>query len=860
MEGLPEGTLTFLFTDLEGSTRAWEGSPGMMRQAMARHDQIIAEAVDRHHGVDVHSGRAGDSTLTVFRRATDAAACALAIQLAFARERWPADGVLKVRVALHTGEAELRENQYYGQPLNRCARLMATGHGGQTLLTQATEELLVDDLPARAGLRDLGFHRLKDLARPEHIFELIDLERPQQFPPIRSMRRELTNLPIPLTSFVGREADLAQLRDALPQLRLLTLTGPGGAGKTRLAAKLGWEFVTYYPDGVWLVELGALTDQRLVAKAVADVLELREQPGRPLSLTLREQLAERRLLLLLDNCEHVAGATAELITDLLQSCEHLQVLATSREPLRIAGEAVRRVPSLGAEEALQLFAARARLQEPAFEISDENIDTVARICKRLDGLPLAIELAAARVAMMPVTEILAHLEERFGLLTGGDRAASTRLQTLRAAIDWSYDLLAANEQTLFRRVCAFAGRFSLEAVERVCAGDDLRRSAVLDALGGLVEKSMVVAEEARYRCLETLREYGRERLIETRERDGVEAALTRYIVELAEGRSAGRLAEWLDRLESWHDDVMATMEWTLDHDFELGARLAAALPLYFQLRGHASDPRNFAEALLRRLKSDSPRWPGIVHIAGMFAYVLGDLEMARRRLAEAVTAAQVSGDPLTEARALETVGLVEVAGGDVAAAENALQAALRLAEAHGDREGEAAIVHQLGLLSSRRADYGRARALFERSIEIRRALGRADEASMPLTFLAAVALLDADLERSRRAIMESLQIGRMLRDRRAAWSMQVLACIVAIDGQMEVALRIAGAAASIHDAAGSRPLGVWNQTIDMLLQPARESLGQDRATAAWDAGKHLGMIEAFDLALEAGARPVVVAS
>ncbi|HEY9287310.1 MAG TPA: tetratricopeptide repeat protein [Candidatus Dormibacteraeota bacterium] len=852
MVGLPEGTLTFFFTDLEGSTKTWETAPATMRQAMARHDQIVASVTDDHHGVDVHSGRAGDSTLTVFRRATDAVACALRLQRAFNDERWPEGIEMKIRVALHTGEAELRGNQYYGQPLNRCARLLATGYGGQILLTQATEELVVDELPVGASLRDLGFHRLKDLSRAEHVFELVDLEHPRQFPPIRSMRRESNNLPFQLTSFIGREADLQHLQTILPELRLLTLTGPAGAGKTRLAVQLAWRSISQFPDGVWLVELGGVADHDKVPQQLADVLELREQPGRPLMQTLREQLADRRLLLVLDSCEHVVGAAAQLVMDLLQHSERLSVVATSREPLRVSGEVLHRVASLEPEPALQLFATRARLNRPSFEISDENVEVIARICQRLDGLPLAIELAAARVQMMSVEEILQRLEERFSLLTGGDRTASGRLRTLRAAIDWSYDLLGDEEQRLFRRICIFADRFSLEAVERVCTDKVLKPAAILSNIDGLADKSMVVVDDGRYRCLESVRAYGRDRLRELGEREQLNLALARYLLERVERREPGQLAAWLDLIETLHDDLVAIMGWSLEYDLDLGARIALSLYIYWQLRGHATEPREFAEALLRRVDVDFKYRAAMLHLAGAFAYVQGDVAGARRRLDEALTAARDSGDHLTELRSLETSGLLEVAAGNVTAAEAVLEEALHLSEEQGQPPNQASILHQLGLVASRRGEQPRARSLFERSIEIRRSLGRADEASMPLTFLAAVALLEGDLETSRRSIAEALQIGVALRDRRAAWSLEVLACISALEGEQQRAVRLAGAAAAMHEAAGNRPPEGWQQFVNAVLKPARGALGEEAASAAWEAGQRLTMDQVFDLAVESG--------
>ena len=857
MGGLPEGTLTFVFTDLEGSTKAWEASPPAMRAAMAQHDGIVAGCLERHRGIDVRSGRAGDSTVAVFRSAADAAAYALELQREFAQAPWPAGTQLKIRVALHTGEAELREGQYLGQPLNRCARLLATGHGGQILLTQATEELLIDEIPARASIRDLGFHRLKDLTRVEHVFQLVDLDDPRQFPPIRSLRRELTNLPLQLTPFIGRHSELAQLRELQPSVRLLTLTGPAGVGKTRLALQLAWEFTARYPDGVWIVELGVIADHRLVPQAVADVFGLREQPGHRLEETLRDYLADRRMLLILDNCEHVVSPVAEIVTELLQRCEQISIIATSREGLRVAGETIRRVGPLDREEGVRLFAERSRSREPQFAISDDNVEVIARICQHLDGLPLAIELAAPWVTVMPVEEIVDRLEGRFALLTSGDRAATGRLKTLRAAIDWSHELLSEPEKVLFRRLSIFADRFALGAAEAVCADPALPVRAILDSLAGLVDKSMVAAEGGRYHCLETLRAYGRDRLAEAGERDAMHAALATYVLSLARNREPGRLADWLDALEAVHDDIRDALTWTITNDPALGVRLAVALYLFWQLRGRASEPRQFADALLRTASIDEPLRAAALHIAGAFAYLQGDLVQARRCLDQGLEAARGAGDRLTELRVLETVGLVAVAGGDMVASEAALEEALGLAGEQAQPENEAAILHQLGLVASRRGDQRQARALFERSIKIRKSLGRTDEASMPLTFLAAVALLEGDFETARHSIIESLEIGRALRDRRAAWSLDVLACLCALEGRFERALQVAGAGAAMHEAAGNRPPPTWDQFVASILQAAWSGLDAGIARAAWDSGRRLEPDRALDLALESPLRPAL---
>jgi len=849
MAALPEGTLTFLFTDLVGSTQAWESAPAAMREAMAGHDRIVARCLLRHHGIEAPSGRAGDSIVAVFRSGADAASCALALQRDFGRERWPSGMRLEIRVALHTGEAELRQGQYYGQVLNRAARLLATCHGGQILVSRATEQLLIDELPPRAELWDLGFHRLKDLTRPEHVFQLVDVDHPKEFPPIRSLTLRRSNLPIQLSAFIGREAELRELSDLHRQSRMLTLTGPGGSGKTRLALQLASDVIAEHVDGVWLIELDPVTDPLVVPQVMAMALGLKEQAGRALADTLADHLREQHALLVLDNCEHVVESAAELTSGLLRECDGLRVLATSREPLKLPGEVSWRVPPLGRDEAVRLFADRARSHAPGFHLTDENLQAVVGICDRLDRIPLAIELAAARVTVMPVDEILARLEDRFPLLAAGNRTVAGRQQTLRATLDWSYELLADTEKVLFARVSIFAGRFSLDAVEAVCTDERLRARDSLDLLAKLVDKSMVSADRGRYRCLETIRSYGRERLSEAGQLDTLHARLGGYLLGLAEAREPGRLAEWLDRLELAHDDIRATLIWSLNADPELGMRLATALNMFWQLRGHASEPRQFADAILAQTPSNFPFRPAALHLAGAFAYLQGDFDAARRLLSEALAGGRSISDWPTVLLTLERMGLLAAAADEHAASQAALQEALDLARELGDQASEASILHQLGLLASRKSDLAGARSFLEKSVELRRMVGRRDEASMPLTFLAAVALLQSDVETARPSIVESLQIGRALRDRRAAWSLDVLAWLTAFEGHAERALQLAGAGAAMHEASGNRPPAAWIASVTPAVQRAREALGEPRAQAAWEAGRRMSFDDALEFAL-----------
>jgi predicted ATPase/class 3 adenylate cyclase len=633
MAELPEGTLTFLLTDLEGSTRRWDSDPDAMRSAMTRHDALIATAVGGHQGRLVEAGREGDSVLAVFRTADGAARCGLDIQRAFISEDLP-----KVRIAIHTGEAQLRGGHYFGPALNRCARVLALCHPGQILITRATQEVVADEPPARSQLLDLGVHWLKDLQRPEHVFQLKDLDNPVDFPPLKSLEERRHNLPEPLTTFVGREKELDELRRLMRGSRLLSIVGPGGVGKTRLALQLALPAVSELRDGAWLAELAPISDPALVPQVVASALGIPEQAGRSVTDTLAESLTGREALLLLDNCEHVVEAAAVLADRLLKASATLRILATSREPLQVPGETTWWAPPLPSSDAVELFNARAAAAEPGYRPNGST--TVADICRSLDGLPLAIELAAARTHLMPVEEILDRLADRFRLLVGGSRTLAERQQTLEAAVDWSYDQLTADEQALLRRLSVFAGRFSVLDAERVC-GDGFE---TFDVLARLVAKSLVLADGGRYLCLDTIRAYGLRRLAASGEEAAVRRRHGAHFLEVARGAEPGRLAQWLDRLEDAHDNLRGALAWALTADPELGLLLADAAQLFWQLRGHNTEARRWLRSLLDAVPATSAlRGRAEVELAN-FTYIENEMAEAARLLAEAEVHARAAGD------------------------------------------------------------------------------------------------------------------------------------------------------------------------------------------------------------------------
>jgi len=822
---LPTGTLTFLMTDLVASTRTWESRTPAMREAMVRHDEVVYGSVERHHGVMVETGRAGDSIFAVFRVAKDAATCAVDIQRRFRVIAWPQDLSLDIRIAMHTGEVELRGAHYFGPALNRCARVLALCHGRQILTTQATQQLLIEDPPPGVELTDLGSHRLKDLRRGERIYQLTELDRPERFPPLRAHPEYRSNIPPPLTSFIGRERELAGLRARLLESRLVTLTGVGGVGKTRLARRLAIDVVDVMPGGAWFVELGPLSDPRLVPRTLASALDVEEQRGRPLVDTLIDRCGGPALLLVLDNCEHLLPSCARLVETLLGACPELRVIATSREPLNVAGETIWRVGPLDAVDAARLFVDRARARSAELEPHPSEAAVIAEICARLDGIPLAIELAAARAATLPLPELRRRLESGLALLSGGGPNAPERQRTIEATIDWSYRLLDEAERTLLRRLSVFAGPFTIDAAEAVCADALLPRDAVVEHLLQLVSRSLLQRVDDRYACLQTIRAYGRDKLAAAGESELIRAAHASYYLEVARSRRPGHLAEWLDRVEEERVDLQEALRWCLAADHDMGARFADSLFDFALLRGYAREARFLLEELVKSLPPGSPARSRAMLDAGAFAYTGGDFAAAGTLVRDGLDAARATDDRALLARGLTFDGNIAAAAGDLERAQASLDESRAIARALGDERREAEALHHLGTLALVRGDAAGARARYTESLDVRARLGRLDEAGTTFTLRAFTAILAGDLVGARRDVVDALRLALALRDRRAGWSLDVAACLAALTGDPSRSLRLAGAARAVFDSTGHRPPAAWQRFIEPLVAGARLAMG-----------------------------------
>ena len=690
---LPTGTVTLLLADVEGSTRLWESQPDEMVAAVARLNQVASDVIAAHDGVRPVEQGEGDSFVAAFARASDAVECALELQLAGLAP-------IRLRIGVHTGEIQLRdEGNYAGVTINRTARLRDLAHGGQTVLSATASDLVIDRLPPGVWVTDLGIHPLRDLPRPERVVQLCHPELDNDFPPLRTARPVVSNnLPVQLTSFVGREAELARLRQLLAENRWVTLTGAGGVGKTRLAVQAAAQLAGEFVDGLWYVDLTPITDAEMVPIAVARALGLADHPGRSTMDTLARFVAGRHMLVVLDNCEHLLDPSAALIIDLLVESSSLRLLATSREPIGVAGEVDWQVRSLSlADEAIELFADRARHARPDFTISDDNAAVLGEICQRLDGLPLAIELAAARVRSLSLAEILDGLHDRFRLLTGGSRTAVRRQQTLRASVDWSHALLTEPERVLFRRLAVFSGGFDLPAAQAVTSGPEVQRYRVLDQLSLLVDKSLVVADDSgdrtRYRMLETVRQYAAEKLRESGEADAVRADHRDYYTALAAVLDAPAGSDYERRLEQAEmeiDNLRAAFGWSRENsDIEPALALVSSLqPLWFT-RGRIREGRAWFDTALTDLDAQHTQVAAAVHAraladkAVLDAWVQDIDSLAKAE--QALAFARELDEPALLARALTACGFGAGQGYDAAAAREYLTEAIGLARALDDR-------------------------------------------------------------------------------------------------------------------------------------------------------------------------------
>ncbi|MEO8738493.1 MAG: tetratricopeptide repeat protein [Casimicrobiaceae bacterium] len=866
------GAVTFLFTDIEGSSRLWEHDPEQMRIALAGHDALVRAAIEGNHGRVVKT--TGDGFYAVFDDALDGVAAALALQSGLRDSQATGGLALRVRCGLHLGNVERRDNDFFGSAVNRGARVMGAAHGGQVLLSRAVVETLADRLPQDFALRDLGTARLRDLAHPEHIFQLLHPHLRKDFPALRALEGIPNNLPQLVTSFIGREREVAEVTNLLDNARLLTLVGMGGLGKTRLSLQVAAEVMDDYPAGVWLVELAPLADARLVAQAVASVLGVKEEAGHPAVDAIVKHVTDRRLLLILDNCEHLLGACAELARRLLQSGPHVKILASSREPLHIAGETSYPVPSLtfpdptqpielealARYESLRLFVERATAAQPAFQVTQRSAAAVSRICQGLDGIPLAIELAAVLVRALSVEQIAARLGDRFKLLTRGDQTALRRQQTLRALMDWSYDLLAERERALFRRLAVFAGGWKLDAAEAVGADGEVKDSDVLDLLLHLVEKSLVQVEAQgeRYRLLETVRQYAQLRLDASGESEQARSRHLAFYLSFAKESTPKLLTPeqgtWLKQLDLERENLLAAHAWCerAADGPQLGLELVDAMLNYWFPRGLLElGYRVTVEAVERpgALERNLAR-SGAVGSAGNLSYWTGRYDQAQAYGEESLAIAREVDNDTVASAALALLGNLSLRRGDLAIAREHLQESLALAQAVGDMYRVAWALNALAELHRAAGEPQLAEPLYEQALVLQRERGNLHSCAIILVNLALVAIARGSTEQARQMLLEALAIAHKIGSKRAGQIVfEVSAGLEALRGQWQRAARLYGAAEAQLKVMQSQREPADDAFLAPLIARSREALGAMEFAAAEAAGLALSYDDAAAEAL-----------
>lgn len=777
--------VAFLFTDIEGSTQRWDRHRQAMDGAVKRHDSIVRDAIEGHSGYVFKT--VGDAFCAAFASASDAVEAAIDVQRGLANEDFASVEGLRVRAGLHVGEASERDGDYFGPAVNRVARLMSIGHGGQVLLSGTMRGLTDARLPAGTSLVDFGLRRLKDLTEPEHVWQLTIDGLRTEFPPLASLDARPNNLPEQLTRLIGREADLKEIESLVAQHRLVTLLGSGGVGKTRLALQAAADLLDRNPDGVWFVDLARLTDPELVPSVVAQAIGMTQAQGRRVDEALLDWLKRKQLLLILDNCEHLVDAAARLADAIMRSCPDVRILATSRQALGIDGEVVYRLPSLAvplnaprmrASELLQfgaidLFVERASAADTRFSLTDDTAPIIADICARLDGIPLAIELAAARVKVLSIPNLAKRLDDRFKILTGGARTALPRQKTLTALIDWSYNLLTPQEQTLFARIAIFAGGFSLDAATAVCAGNGLDEADILDLLASLTDKSLVVAdttgESERYRLLESTRAYAIGKIAEADESERLARSHAEYFRDRAqtadETYASSATWAWLVREETELDNYRAALEWSLtgEKDVPLGAAIAGSRDRVWTLGGLSVEGRYWIGRAQAGLdESAYPREAARLWLAlAMFSHAKPKRDHAARALA----LYESQGDRRMSAWALFYVAFGLFQMGQIDEADRECGRSLSAMREFGDRRGVAACLNLRGLAyRSPGKDVAQASKVFAEAIDIHKSMGDEIGTGTVIGNLAELEFLGGNTEQALALVREALEINKRGKD------------------------------------------------------------------------------------------------
>ncbi|HZA19830.1 MAG TPA: adenylate/guanylate cyclase domain-containing protein [Actinomycetota bacterium] len=872
MSELPTGTVTFLFTDIEGSTRLLQEFGDRCAVILLEHAMIVRRAIEECDGVEVNTE--GDSFFVVFRSPSEAGRAAVTAQRDLAANHFPEGAIVRVRMGLHTGEGFLGGDDYLGLDVNRAARISSAAHGGQVLISAATRGLVEHALPEGVSLRDLGPHRLKDIAHPEHLYDLVIEGLPSDFPPPRTLDARPNNLPPQLTSFVGREEEMAEVKGLLERTRLLTLTGPGGTGKTRLALEVGAERLTDYANGSYFVDLSAVTDPALVPSAVAAALGIPEMPERPFLETVKDHLSAKELLLILDNFEQVVEA-APAVEALLVAAPRLKVLVTSRVVLSLRGEQEYAVPPLEPPdpddlpalptlrrfEAVRLFTERAVAVSPRFQVTDENAGAVAAITARLDGLPLAIELAATRTKVLTPQQMLPRLQERLSILTSGPRSLPERQRTLRAAIAWSHDLLDESERELFACLSVFTGGWTLSSADAVCGPNELG-SDLLEGMTSLVDQSLVrrsgTEDHPRFYMLETIREFGLEQLRESGRLDDLRRRhADRFLglaIEAEAHLAADDQVQWLDRCDREHANIRAALRWAIEvGEADRAQEAAGALWRFWQQRDHLAEGRAWLQEILAMPLDGGPsaaRAKALIGAGGL-AWWQKDREAAGVCYEEAVTIERELGDPVRLGEALYNLSFV-VAGEDIDSAVSMLEESLELFRRAGHEPGVAEVLSMLVIRDAEAGNWDPVIARLEETTSIWRGLGDRLHLAFDLVWLA---FAYGRVGRSADAWSTGLDALKLFCEVDNPTGIGItfydLAFLATWEGNHEDAVRLAAASQALSEQAGGPPGGFAGLLEGDPVAEARTHLSEDAAQRAWDEGFNMSVDEAVALARSA---------
>jgi predicted ATPase/class 3 adenylate cyclase/Tfp pilus assembly protein PilF len=782
----PGSEITFLFTDIEGSTKLAQQFPDSLPASLEIHHAILKEAIESCRGFVFEI--IGDAFCASFENTIDAVNACYMAQKKLSIEQWK-DVVIKVRMGIHRGNAEWNGRRYMGYiTLARTQRVMSAAYGGQVLLSEDAYNQLTEKENSEITFRDLGERKLKDLIQPVKIYQLISKEFPSDFPPLITLDARPNNLPVQLTSFIGRKNEIEKVKELLKNTHLLTLTGPGGAGKTRLSLQVGADVIDDFANGVWFVELAPIIDAVLLPQEISKELGIKEETKKTLEETLTSYLKDKEILLILDNCEHLIETCAGLTEQLLKACPKLKILATSREPMKCSGEQTHSILSLEIPdpkgeispeqlvqyESVRLFIERALTVNRNFRVNNENAPALAEICRQLDGIPLAIELAAARIKVLTVEKIYDRLSNRFSLLTGGKRTAMPRQKTLKALIDWSYDLLTEQEKILWSRLSVFNDGWILESAEEICSDDKLKDDEIFDLLSLLVEKSIIIFddENERYSILETLKHYGEERLNETNESNKIFSRYLFYFMKLsesAEPKLTGAEAQlWLDRLEEEHGNLQSAIEWSLNHEHqEEGMRLAGALGSFWDIRGYFSIGRRLLESMLRNTKGVSKSVIGkALNCTGTLAFNQGEYQQAMKFHEESLALYRELKDKDGIATSIGNMGIVAYEQGDYERARKLCEEHLVYKREIGDKDSIASSLSDLGNIAYDQGDYQQARRFHEESLALRQKIGNKRGIANSLNNLGNLTYIQGDFDQAQKLYEESLILKREVGDKK----------------------------------------------------------------------------------------------